>query len=401
MDRLALLPELSAEDRPRDVVLYCSARLRRNLDGYLFASAAPAMELEELRTRCLDRLGAVYPRGDAYLSESVPQRPVLRALAERGGLAASTPGALHRAAFTDLASGTIFRVNESDHLLISGWSSGDRIGEAFERALAAELALDLPWAASLERGFLSADLDACGSGLSISALVFVPGILLSGLSERVFRSLAASGLEIGTPPFVVSECGEEDDAGIGRSGAFMELRARSGPDETEEGFLSRASAALADLAAGERRTLAKLLESRRLALEDRAYRARSLLGSCRLLPCSEALSLLSDYRLGLVAGFYGAGASSGAGGAKAAYGANPGLPGSGAGASPAAALNIADRALLASLPAAFRLFAQLPETASEEDEEDLQECRARYVRERLAAPDAPVRRGGFDPCSRV
>ncbi len=371
---LSFTPATFPESATRDVVVHASVRLDRNLSGVSFPPAGQDESLSRAQTACLSALSASFPEGIALEADEDSCGSSLRLLAERGLIPHSVIGLPFRSVFFDYPSRASFTVNDGNHLRIAGWTSGSDLHAAFDIALGAERAMEdsLSWASTLEDGYLVSDIHRSGSGLSVKALVFVPGIVETRVLEKVTRGLLSSGIRP-IPAFDLSDV--EDDESLDSSSCefspppFLELLAYAPRGMTEDQFLTRFSTTLNDLVEGERRTIERLLGSKSKLLEDRVHRARALLGACRLLGCAEALSLISDYRLGILTGFFDS------------FYDGPRRTEDGRRSARVAALRAADEALFVALPEAIRM------RSLDADPDVLRSRRADTVHEILASHD--------------
>lgn len=288
----------------RDVFVYTKAAYARNLDGPVFPRKATPPEAEETRARILDALGEGF---SVSLMEDADGART-EALIERGlmdGAEADEPsGPFFRACALSSDGVESCFVNGTDHLRLSVRGSGLSVDEVFRRLREREVDLDrrLNFAASLQYGYLSSRPEDCGSGLSLSASAFLPGILAAGVFDRVVRDLLASGVE----PRVIAEEkpeGEGDPySGAAARSPFIELRARAPLGTDESAFIGGFASAMRSLSEGERKTRLRVLARERVRLEDAAFRAAAVLRSARLLSFPEALRLFAALRSGIVFG---------------------------------------------------------------------------------------------------
>ncbi len=280
------------------------AEYSRNVEGTPFPRKAAREEAETLRTRILGALGGDYrclPMEDA-------DGIVVEALVERGLLSreeADWPaaGAGRAIALEKGGPGACF-VNGVDHLRISVRGSGLAVSEAFNRLKERDIELEgrLPFAATLQYGYLTARPADCGSALLLGAVAFLPGILAAGVFDRVVRDLLASGIE----PRILAEDKldpeEPSAAADAPRSPIVHLSARSPMGVDEEAFAANFLSAMRSLAEGERKTRDRVLARDRLKIEDSSYRAAAVLRSARLLSFAEGFRLLAALRAGIAYG---------------------------------------------------------------------------------------------------
>jgi len=280
----------------RDVSVYSRVRFTRNLRSHPFPWRASLEELLDVRRQAAGAMRAADPDAVAFRPEEIGPLG-MAVLAERGWC--SPPDELDpsRTVFVH-ASGRIVSVNTADHVRIIRCAGGSDLAGAYRSAREMEETLDraLDWACTGELGFLSSRLSDCGSGLRVSALVFIPGILGSSMFDRVSRGLLAKGIE----PRL--RAGRKEQDSPTEPSPFVELSGACPQDMEEERFVHSFRETLGDLIQGERRTRDRMAGSQRPSWENRAYRAAALLRASGYLDLGEIETLLIDLRLALSTG---------------------------------------------------------------------------------------------------
>lgn len=275
-----------------DVVVATRARLVRNLAGLPFPHRASASELATIAAdleRQLRRLpgfadgwgidvGACENRLRQLLREKMLAGPALLAAPE------------HRLLLAAADLGIAALVNGEDHLHLCAWRSGF----APAAALGAALAVDDPLGAacapafSEEYGYLTASPGNVGTGLRLSALLHLPGLVMADEIDKVLNALRQ--LEFGVRGL----------AGEGRTvrGALFRVGNLTtlGRDESEiaEDFASHVGKVIVY----ERAARELLLGRDRRGLEDIAWRGLAALRNARLITAQETWDSLSHARLG-------------------------------------------------------------------------------------------------------
>lgn len=307
----------------RDVVVAVSFALGRNLAGSLFPWRAPAPEAAEARSRIAAAVSLAVP-GVVEIDLDEADVVETAAAVERGWIDASSASSPHacRSILVAPGSSAVFSANDRDHLRIRCWAPGLDVPGALAAARAHDEALDgkLEWACDLERGYLAADGARLGACASLSAVVFIPAVLESGAFDRAARGLLAAGIQpnLKRDDWVRGPGEEELETlfGPGEDGdpwrdedekaegayPYVELRASSYPGETEDDFAGRFEVAVSKLAEAERKTRERMLNGKKLFLEDAAWRAAAVLRSARLLSEKEARRLVADLREGVACG---------------------------------------------------------------------------------------------------
>jgi protein arginine kinase len=189
----------------------------------------------------------------------------------------------------DLATSLL--VNQEDHLRLHAW----RPGLAAEAALAAVLALDGDLEADIspsyseDLGYLTARPTHVGTGLTLSALLHLPGLVFSNEIEKVLNALRQ--LQFGVS-------GLYGAGGTVRGALFVVANLVTLGCEEEE------------IAADFRVNVEKIVSYENMAreqifardganLEDMAWRCLAVLRHARLISAQETWDRLSNVRLGV------------------------------------------------------------------------------------------------------
>ena len=188
----SLLPDggtrwLDGSGEHAEVVLSTRVRLARNVEGFAFTSRARDGE----RLRVLGQLRDAMPKveslkGGVILRVDELATPDRQLLHERHLVSRELAGldgtlAVRTGAALVLADEVSVMVNEEDHLRLQAMRSGfDPLG-AFGAATALddELGRFVPYAWHGEFGFLTACPTNTGTGLRVSVLIHLPGLVLT------------------------------------------------------------------------------------------------------------------------------------------------------------------------------------------------------------------------------
>ena len=275
-----------------DVVLSSRVRLARNLAGRRFPHRLAEDELRSLRMEILQaaRLCPGLAQAQWWPLEEL-EEVQRRLLLERHLVSQDLiDRAMGRGVLVAEDEGSGAMVHEEDHLRFQAFGAGLRLEETYELAsgLTEEFNHHLKFARSPRLGWLSACPSNLGTGLRASALVHLPGLLLTGDLQKVLSSLGV--LQIAVRGF----WGEGSPA----PGALFQVSNTITLGLSEGQILDDLLDHLRKLVSVEREARHVLQRERRLALEDRVWRAWGLLRSVRLLTTKEAFELLGHVRLG-------------------------------------------------------------------------------------------------------
>ena len=178
--------------------------------------------------------------------------------------------------------GLCVQINGKDHINVKSLSSGDDIRVTYKKAedIAVEFEKRMPVAFSEKRGFLTSDIKNVGTGVQISALIMIPGIVkttgaMAMLSKRLekfewnIKSLIQGGDVRVNSLFVISNT------------------ATLGIDENE--LLERAESVLRDVIKLEKSCRSSICAKKAAIAEDQYYKSYGVLRYARRLEIPEAL----------------------------------------------------------------------------------------------------------------
>lgn len=274
-----------------DIVVSSRVRLARNVRGVAFPGRMTEAAAAELLSRVESALAAAdtlqFIRHDFHKMDAAHRGALLERHLVSRELA---NGKLPRGVFLSPDEGASIMVNEEDHLRIQVIGSGLSIASCLEDARRLDTLLDesLGFAFDERRGYLTACPTNLGCGLRVSVMLHLPALTESGGIREVMNAAQKVGLT------VRGMYGE----GTRADGALYQISNARSLGSSEQELAERLETAVHSIIEGERKLRRRLLSENRLYLEDRVYRARGILQQARLLRSEEALSLLSDLRLG-------------------------------------------------------------------------------------------------------
>ncbi len=281
-----------------DVVMSSRVRLARNFAGYPFVNKARRDDRVQIM-RVAERhiLGAGL--APEMLWVDMGELPEIERLVlverhlistqhakgdEPRGLAVSSPD--ERIAIM---------VNEEDHLRIQYMRSGLSLTDVFREIndIDDRIESHIDYAFSPRFGYLTACPTNVGTGIRVSVMVHLPALKLSGELEKVRRSARAMNLAIR------GFYGEGSEA----AGDFFQISNQTTLGKSEEQIVTEfEQERIRGIIQYERHARSRLLEKRRVMLEDKVFRALGTLRHARLLRAEEAFELLSYVRLGISTG---------------------------------------------------------------------------------------------------
>ncbi|MDD4856495.1 MAG: protein arginine kinase [Candidatus Krumholzibacteria bacterium] len=284
---------LSGSGEEAELVLSSRVRIARNLDKRPFTHGAGARVLGEIRDEtktaledCPSLAGAVVLDMDE-ISESdrlllAERRLISREMAKNF---------VNRCLIVQPDEQLGVMINEEDHLRIQSFEPGFSLQSAFERigGLDNEIDSRLCYAYSEELGYLTACPTNVGTGLRVSAMVHLPGLVhnkdigqvLDGLRNirLTVRGIQGEGSDIVGNLFQIS-----NSITLGLS---------------EEDTVRNIEGHVRKVLEFEKKARSVLLKKARSLLEDKIWRAHGILKTARVVSSKEAMSLISAVRLGI------------------------------------------------------------------------------------------------------
>ncbi len=277
-----------------DVVISSRIRLARNIEGFPF----PVVINENKAKEVLDSVQQVFDGGiknhENYTFLRMPEiTPLERfVLVEKHLISpqhAENPTGKGVIISQDQALSIM--VNEEDHVRIQCILPGLNLSEAWSTASKTDDFIEgsIDIAFGEKTGYLTACPTNVGTGLRASAMVHLPALVMTNQVNRVLGMLPQLGLA------VRGMYGEGSEA----FGNLFQVSNQVTLGKTEEDIITNLSAVLQQIVEKEQEARQALLSEAKEQLEDRVWRAYGILTNARLITGQQALTLLSDARLGL------------------------------------------------------------------------------------------------------
>ncbi|HCF51047.1 MAG TPA: protein arginine kinase [Syntrophomonas sp.] len=182
-------------------------------------------------------------------------------------------------------------INEEDHLRIQGLLPGfdlEKCNDAVQM-LDDELEKVLTYAFDGYRGYLTACPTNVGTGMRASVMLHLPGMAMTAQTNRIFHNIGQLGMT------VRGLYGE----GTEILGNFYQLSNQVTLGLSEEEICHNLTLVTRQIIEQERRVRDSLQKGMAYQLQDRIGRAYGLLSHAGIISSNEALTLLSDLRLGV------------------------------------------------------------------------------------------------------
>jgi protein arginine kinase len=279
-----------------EIVIGTQARVSRNIAGFQFPIQAKPAELATIRQE-LDtalcrpgRLGNAHVLHLADITEQ--QRALLREKHLITPLVSRNPD--NRGLVVAPEGQLAGLINEDDHLRISAFCSGfDPIQVATAAAgLEADLEKEVPFAYREDLGYLTSWPGSVGTGLRLSALLHLPGLVLVDQIDKILNALRQLRFSV------------RGIFGNGSTirGALFQVSSLVSLGRDEEEIVNDFSYHVGKVLLHENSARDQLHARDRLWLEDLVQRSFALLRSARLITSQESFDRLSHVRLGVSLG---------------------------------------------------------------------------------------------------
>ena len=189
-----------------------------------------------------------------------------------------------------------FMINEEDHLRMQSLCPGLQIRQAWAAIDAADSALEkkLNYAFSPELGYLTACPTNLGTGIRVSAMLHLPGLVLAEQINPIIQSVNKLGLA------VRGLYGEGTEA----LGNVFQVSNQMTLGESESAIVERLEKVLAQIIEHEENARATLLENKPKMVYNHIGRAYGILANAHSISSKETMNLLSLMRLGVDAGLF-------------------------------------------------------------------------------------------------
>jgi protein arginine kinase len=182
-------------------------------------------------------------------------------------------------------------INEEDHLRMQAIRSGLQLKNAFKMIdkVDSELEEELDFAFSPRLGYLTACPTNVGTGMRASAMLHLPGMVLSDQINKVVQAVGKLGLA------VRGLYGEGTEA----LGNVFQISNQTTLGEKESDVIDRLNKVILQIIEHEENARHTLLEKRPRLVYDQIGRAYGILTNVHTMTSKEALNLLSLLRMGV------------------------------------------------------------------------------------------------------
>jgi protein arginine kinase len=187
-------------------------------------------------------------------------------------------------------------INEEDHLRMQALRPGLQLRQAWQAIdrLDSELEQKLLYSFSNELGYLTACPTNLGTGIRVSAMLHLPGLVLAEQINPIIQSVNKLGLA------VRGLYGEGTEA----LGNVFQVSNQMTLGESESTIVERLEKVLAQIIEHEENARATLLEKKAKMVFNHIGRAYGILANAHSISSKETMNLLSLLRLGIDSGLF-------------------------------------------------------------------------------------------------
>jgi protein arginine kinase len=289
---------LRSEGPHHQIVVSSRVRLARNLAGVPFPGWAKKAERTETLEKIRGKVEGLPEMAEAYsfscqdLTALDKQVLVERHLISREHAAKGAGSAVVMNRRQTLS----IMLNEEDHLRMQAIRAGLQLKAAFKAVNKVDSALEksVDFAFDPVLGYLTACPSNVGTGMRASAMLHVPGLVLSEQINQVIQAVNKIGLA------VRGLYGEGTEA----LGNLFQISNQITLGEREEEIIERLQKVILQIIEHEKNARQTLLQQRSNTLLDQIGRSYGTLRYAYGMGSKEALNLLSMVKLGCDLGFY-------------------------------------------------------------------------------------------------
>ena len=289
---------LRGEGPHHQIVVSSRVRLARNLRNRAFPGWAKKAERTSILDLIRPRVEELTEMQDSF-SESLQELSALerQVLVERHLISREHAAkGVGSAVVMNRRQTLSIMINEVDHLRMQSIRSGLQLKQAFKLVDKIDSALEgkLEFAYDQRLGYLTACPTNVGTGMRASAMLHLPGLVLSELINQVIQAVSKIGLA------VRGLYGEGTEA----MGNLFQISNQTTLGEKEDEIINRLSKVIETIIEKEHDARQVLLQKKSNTLWDQIGRAYGVLTYAHAMASKEALNLLSIIKLGVDLGAF-------------------------------------------------------------------------------------------------
>ena len=288
---------LSLEDRwiaeegdYSDIVISSRIRLARNLLNLPFPQLMKQEDIDILFQMISNTIKEIQPKLELWQLKDL-NKLEKRILVEKHLISPDHSEKGQGAVLLNSDRSTSVMVMEEDHLRIQVILPGLDLSEAFKKADEIDDLLEekLDIAFNEKYGYLTSCPTNVGTGLRASVMLHLPGLVLTKQTSRILSALTQVGV------VVRGIYGEGTEA----LGNLFQISNQITIGRSEDEIIDNLYSIVLKIIDQEKSARVLMAREIETALADKVYRAYGILTNARNITSEEALSLLSDLRLGI------------------------------------------------------------------------------------------------------
>lgn len=281
-----------------DVVISTRIRLARNFKKYFFSIKLSQQEADQMIQDIEDKISTITFKD--YLSvDLINIQKMLNidklALMERHVI---SPLFIKKENNTTLLlskdESMSVMINEEDHMRIQCLTQGMNIEKVYNQANKIDDFLEqhFEYAYDEKYGYLTSCPTNVGTGLRASYMIHVPALESTGKLQFILEAIGKFGIT------VRGIYGEGSQA----EGSVFQISNQITLGQSEQEIIDNLNNVTNQIVEQELKIRENLLKDKRIQLEDTVYRSYGILTNARVLTSKEAMTFLSDVKLGLELG---------------------------------------------------------------------------------------------------
>ena len=298
------LPWYAKTGFDEDVIISSRVRLARNLANFPFPSNFKGDDASRVQSLIFDAFAQIQEKEDNITFHAVNTKELdekgRRILEERGVLKSNKTGQSvssetglvmsHEGSLSTL-------INFKDHIRISSFKAGLDLKNTFAECslLDQKLQKCLQFAASYDFGYLTQSFKDTGSGMKLSARIFIPAIIRTGKLNTIVDFLSEKNIAI-KPAF-------PDISQGSAAGSFYLIHSTGAMSGSELDQIADFESACMYITESERKILTNYADNKRTVVFNSVIRSYSIAKFSLLVSLMESVELISDLMVGLQCGF--------------------------------------------------------------------------------------------------
>lgn len=285
------MTELDKYGRIEDIVISSRIRIARNIDKYKFPQSMNVKEANSLTGEMLEIMAGSDDRYDFHKIKDLTTTEKTSLVEDH-----LISPALYRA---NLRGGFFLRddkkvtlmINEEDHLRIQALFPGFNLRESWKTASELDDYIEskIGYAFHEKFGYLTSCPTNVGTGLRASIMVHLPAIKLTNNLKELVEILRKVGLTL-------RGLYGEGSKGFG---SLYQISNQTTLGQSEEEIIDKLEKIVLQVIDRERSTRKFLMDKGRISLEDKIIRSYGLLNYNRKINTEEAMTYISDVKLGM------------------------------------------------------------------------------------------------------